>query len=37
MVCNTQNGASQQKLRDKSQIPGKRLLASDSGYYCWKL
>ena len=31
MVCNTENGASLQKLPDKSHISGK-----DSGYYCWK-
>ena len=31
MVYNIENGASLQKLPDKSQISGKRY------YYCWKL
>ena len=32
MVYNTENGASLQKLSDKSQIS-----ENNSGYYCWKL
>ena len=33
MVYDTGNGASIQKLPEKSQLSGKK----DSEYYCWKL